>query len=77
MGSPARLRRICNLVQQGETAPIDRRNGLRKNCCISAETKAKIEAHIRSYTFRVAHYGKAGKKTRYLPSNLNIHKIWI
>lgn len=72
----SRLRRITDLVAEGVICPIDKRGGLNKSTCIPDYLKVQIQEHIQSLPYKISHYGKCGKKTRYLSIDLNVKIMW-
>lgn len=71
-----RVRRLGTLKAQGRL-PEDRRG-----CHDSRPHKksdelvAQIKSHIESFPYKLCHYGKTGSKKRYLPSILDIMKMF-
>ena len=62
-------------VAQGQT-PKDKRGNHNNHRVVSDELNDKVDQHIRTFSYRVSHYGETGKKRRYLSSELSITKMY-
>lgn len=74
--SEARVKRLCKLSSKLEV-PVDKRGRHDGHNTISEAIMQSVDAHIRSYPYRVAHYGKSGQKARYLHCDLSVRSMWI
>lgn len=72
-----RLQRLQSCIANGNFSPSDGRGKHSNHSCIPDEVLAKIETHIRSYPYRVCHYGKQNERKRYLNGELTVRKMWM
>ena len=70
-----RVRRIAEQFTQGLT-PKDNRGRHENNRKLSGEIQEKVDDHLRSFPYRVSHYGGHGNKRRYLSSELSVLRMY-
>ena len=70
-----RVRRVASLVGTGGI-PVEKRGTHNNHPSVSREAQAKVEDHIRSFPFRVSHYGGISRKIRFLDCNLSVTKMY-
>ena len=65
------------MVPEGVMSPKENRGHHDSHPMIDDMLLERIDAHIKSYPYRVAHYCKSVSKKHYLSNNLSFYMMWM